>query len=444
MFAFLHQLVNLSKKDLQKRCLLMKKHKKIWLWGIIIILIGAAWLGGNFYYTKERQINRIVANLQEPKNGMAQYVTASTPDMEVTDESLKPLQNYFKEHHSAAKRLAHNLWHNRDHGEIKLIEDGRYFLLFPKYKLWIQVYRPQVKTNHAGSTLTVNQKDYGEMEGGNQNYYQDLGLVFPGRYHILVKSKVNGRKLDADSIVNIWSNKTIDMTIKTATFQVRSVPGSTIYVNDRKVGKLNDHGSYTFKNYPIAKRMEIYIKSKADGKTIKSEKVTDLAQSISSEFANSEDDVTDYDGTTEYQGNGEKDVYQDAEGDYIVNPIWPGLIKVEDAAKLLYNNFKAPNKLDFEKGKENADYKELAKQLKKWHHQKGLKKLSVRVKVLSVLPGQRNYSKVDYEVTLTRKYKDKRKKKERLSYQDAIFHQKDGHQLIQTLGNTKLKKVNKS
>ena len=422
----------------------MKKHKKIWLWGIIIFLIGAAWLGGNFYYTKERQINRIVANLQEPKNGMAQYVTASKHDMEVTDESLKPLQNYFKEHHSAAKRLAHNLWHNRDHGEIKLIEDGRYFLLFPKYKLWIQVYRPQVKTNHAGSTLTVNQKDYGEMEGGNQNYYQDLGLVFPGRYHILVKSKVNGRKLDADSIVNIWSNKTIDMTIKTATFQVRSVPGSTIYVNDRKVGKLNDHGSYTFKNYPIAKRMEIYIKSKADGKTIKSEKVTDLAQSISSEFANSEDDVTDYDGTTEYQGNGEKDVYQDAEGDYIVNPIWPGLIKVEDAAKLLYNNFKAPNKLDFEKGKENADYKELAKQLKKWHHQKGLKKLSVRVKVLSVLPGQRNYSKVDYEVTLTRKYKDKRKKKERLSYQDAIFHQKDGHQLIQTLGNTKLKKVNKS
>lgn len=164
------------------------------------------------------------------------------------------------------------------------------------------------------------------------------------------------------------------MKIKTATFQVRSVPGSTIYVNDRKVGKLNDHGSYTFKNYPIAKRMEIYIKSKADGKTIKSEKVTDLAQSISSEFANSEDDVTDYDGTAEYQGNGEKDVYQDAEGDYIVNPIWPGLIKAEDAAKLLYNNFKAPNELDFEKGKENADYKELAKQLKKWHHQKGLKK----------------------------------------------------------------------
>ena len=98
------------------------------------------------------------------------------------------------------------------------------------------------------------------MEGGNQNYYQDLGMVFPGRYHILVKSKVNGRHLDADSIVNIWSDKTVDMKIKTATFQVRSVPNGTIYINDRKAGKLNQHGSYTFKNYPIAKRMEIYIR----------------------------------------------------------------------------------------------------------------------------------------------------------------------------------------
>lgn len=422
----------------------MKKHKKIWISGVIILLIGIAWLIGNFYYTKERQIDRIVAKMQDPKTELAQYVTASTPDMDVTDKSLKPLQNYFKEHHSAVKRLAYNLRHNRDHGEIRLIQDGRNFLLFPKYKLWIQVYRPQVKTNHANSTLTVNQKDYGEMEGGNQNYYQDLGMVFPGRYHILVKSKVNGRHLDADSIVNIWSDKTVDMKIKTATFQVRSVPNGTIYINDRKAGKLNQHGSYTFKDYPIAKRMEIYIKSKADGQTIKSERVTDLSQSISSEFSNSEDDVTDYDGTAEYQGNGEKDVYQDAEGDYIVNPIWPGLIKVGDAAKLLYNTLKSPNADDFENGKENADYKKIAKQLKEWHKKKGIKKLSVKIKVFSVLPGKRNYSRINYEVTFIKKYKDKSKKKERLSYQNAVFHQKDGKQLIQTLGDCKLIKTKTS
>ena len=282
------------------------------------------------------------------------------------------------------------------------------------------------------------------MNGGNQNYYQDLGLVFPGRYHILVKSKVNNRKLDADSIVNIWSNKTVDMKIKTATFQIRSVPNGVVYINDHKAATLNKKGHYTFKDYPLAKRMEIFVKSKVDGQTIKSENVTDLSQSISSEFSDSEDDVTDYDGAADYQGNGEKDVYQDAEGDYIVNPIWPGLIKVENAARMLYTNFKKPMVTNFENGKENADYKKIEQQIKKWKKDKKLKKFNVEVKVLSVLPGKRNYSKIDYEVTFVKKYKYKSKKTEKLLYRDAVLHLVNGHQEIQTLGKCKLIKTKTS
>lgn len=422
----------------------MKKHKKIWTLGVIIVVLGALITIGNFYYTKDRQISRIVANLRNPHADMSKYVVASTPDMNVTAASLKPLQNYFKERKAATERLDYNLRHNRDSQEIQLVESGRYFLIFTRYKLRVQCYRPQIKTNHAGSILKIDNKNYGEMDGGDQNYYQDMGLVFPGRYHVLVKSKVNGRKLDADSIVNIWSNKTVDMNIKTATFQVRSVPNGVIYVNDRKVAKLNKYGNYTFKDYPIAKRMEIYIESKADGKTIKSEKVTDLSQSISSDFSDSEDDVTDYDSTANYQGNSEKDVYQDAEGDYIVNPIWPGLIQVGDAAKLLYNNFKKPNADDFENGKDNPDYQKIAKQIKAWKKKKDLKKYGVEVKVVSVFPGERNYSDVDYEVTLIREYQDKSKKKEKLSYQNAVFHAVNGKQEIQTLGKCKLIKTKTS
>ena len=34
----------------------MKKHKKLWSTGIIIVLIGILVAAGNFYYTKDRQI----------------------------------------------------------------------------------------------------------------------------------------------------------------------------------------------------------------------------------------------------------------------------------------------------------------------------------------------------------------------------------------------------
>ena len=424
----------------------MKKHKKIWILGILILLIAAFTGLGSLYYTKDRQIKRLVMNLQNPNAEMAQFVEPSTPDMNVTDASLKPLQNYFQEHRQAAKRLADNLRHNRDNTEIRLVESGRHLLIFPKYKLRVQCFRPQVKTNHANSTLYVNKRDYGQMQGGNQNYYQDLGLVFPGRYHVLVKSKVNGRKLDADSIVNIWSDKTVDMQIKTATFQIRSVPKGVIYINDRQAGKLNEDGTYTFKDYPIAKRMEIYIKSKVDGQTIKSEKVTDLAQSIIPEFSDTDNDVADYDSTREYQGNSEKDVYQDTEGDYIVNPIWPGLIKIGDAARILYDNFKKPNAADFENGKDNPDYQKVIKQLKVWKKKKNFKKLNVEIRVHSVMPGKRNYSKVDYDVAFIRKFKNKKKKTEKLSYRNAVFRYVDKTYQIQTLGDEQIienKKSNK-
>lgn len=268
--------------------------------------------------------------------------------MNVTDSSLKPLQSYFKEHKQAANRLAYNLRHNRDSGEIQLVESGRYFLFFPNTRCVCKsiVRRLRPTTLVQLWWLTTKLWSNGRWQ---PELLPRFRHGFPGRYHISVKSTVNGRKLDADSIVNIWSNKTVDMNIKTATFQIRSVPNGVIYVNDRKVGKLNKYGNYTFKDYPIAKRMEIYIQSTVNGKKIKSETVRDLSQSISSEFSDSEDDVTDYDNTADtYQGNSEKDVYQDEEGDYIVNPIWPGLIQAGDAARMLYNNFKEPDAEAFE------------------------------------------------------------------------------------------------
>ena len=155
--------------------------------------------------------------------------------------------------------------------------------------------------------------------------------------------------------------------------------------------------------------------------------------------------MADYDSANaNYQGNDEKDVYQDVEGDYIVNPIWPGLIKAQDAAKLLYDNFKEPDSTLFENGKENSDYKKIAEQVKKWKKKKDLKKYSVEVKIISVLPGKHNYSKVNYEVTFVKKYKDKSKKKEKLLYQDAVLHFVNKKQQIQTLGKCKLIKIKTS
>lgn len=411
---------------------MQRRHPKLLALLIFLIAFGLFYVWGAFYYQENRQLDRIVNAISDPSQSLARYVTASDPDLEVTDAKLKPLQNYFKENKNAAKQLKNNLRKGKDTDQIKLVESGTHFLLFPKYTLRVQVYRPQVQSNHPNSTLTVDKKNLGKMEGADQNFYSDLGQVFPGRYHLLVKTSVSGRKLKADAIVNVWSDKTINMTIKTGTFQIRSVPNGIVYINDRKAKKLDQYGRATFKNYPLAKNTELYIKSKYQGKTIQSEKVKDLSSSISSEFSNSDDDVNDYGTPAAYAGNQQKDVYQDVEGDYIVNPLWPGLIDQKEAGQLLYRNYLKPDETAFEKGKDSSEYKTLQKEVKAF--KKNKKKIKLTVKINKILPAGDNYSTVSYQLVYN--YREKGKKhKQVINYENALFHNVSQTQVIQKLGS---------
>lgn len=407
------------------------KHKALIVVAFLIVFGGIFYAYGEFYYQKDKQIDRLVQNLQKPDVNISSYVSAANPDMKVTNESLKPLQSYFKENKNAAKELKSNLKSGKDGGQIWLIQSGSHFLIFPKYVLRVKVYRPQVETNHPNSILSVNGRSLGKMEGGDQNFYQELGMVFPGRYHIAVSTKVQNRDLKADSVTNIWSDKTINMTIKTGTFQVYSVPNGEVYINDRKVKKLDKNGRAIFKNYPLSQNMELYVKSSYDGKTIKSYKVKDLSSSIESEFSKSDDTVSDYGNFPAYNGNQKDDVYQDVEGDYVVNPHWPGLIDENEAEKILTENYTKTVKDAFETGKENADYKALQKAIKLFNKDKSHLKLEVQV--TQILPAGKNYSEVDYQLVYKYTYKKKKYRKV-INYHDAIFHKVGDKQLIKSLG----------
>lgn len=398
---------------------------------LVLLLVLASLYGwGHFYYQRSNQIERIVLAVNNPKDNLAQYVTGKDPDLKVTNANLKPLQNYFAKNPQAYQKLVHNLKNNRTNSQISLSQTGTYFFIFPKYTLRVPVFRPQVKTNHANSELTVDKKKLGIMQGANQNYYSELGMVFPGRYHLSVKTKVGKRLLTSDSVVNIWSDKTINMAIKTASFQIRSVPNGVVYLNDKKLTTLNEHGQASFTKYPLTKSMELYVESSYQGQKIKSETVKDLATAIKSDFADSDDSIDDYDQTN-YAGNQKQDVYQDVEGDYVVNPLWTGLISKQEAGRLLYQTYLKLNVANFDKQKKNKSYQALKKSLTTFKKHK--QNLKLAVNILQILPAGDNYSSVDYQLVYKFKVNGKNKKL-RQTFHKALFHMKDKTQLIQALG----------
>lgn len=406
-----------------------KKHKILIFLTLFIVVIVAALYGyGSYYYQKDKQITRILTMLKNPNADLSNLVQGTDPDINITKESLEPLQNYYKKNSQQLKELAQSIRNNQYDGQIQLVENGEYFLVFPKYELKIKVYQPQVETNNPNSRLTVNGQNYGTMTGAGQNYYQKLGLIFPGKYHLLVNTKVAGRKLKADSVVDIWSDKTIDMLIRTATFRIRSVPKGAVYINDKKVATLDKSGQYIFKDYPIAKNMELQIKTKSNGKTISSVPVTNLGQILSQQNANTAEGSTDYNHKVSYLGNKNTAVYQDADGNYIVNPFWNGLIQAKQASSILANNFAKVDAASFKNGNKNTSYKKLKKEVTDLFKTYKAKKWKIQVTVKSILPLTNNRSEVRFEVV----YKHGHHKI--VASEDyAIFQSQNNQQLIEKI-----------
>ena len=419
---------------MKKRDSILKNKKKEWStkhkWLIAItvicaVLIACGYGYGKYYYQKDKQIDRIITSMKSINSDLSKFVQPVDPDIKVTKTSLEPLQNYYHKYPQKLTQLSQNLHNGQYDGQIQLVKNGEYFMIFPKYQLRIKVYQPQVETNNPNSYLTVNGNNLGTMTGGGQNYYQNLGLIFPGEYHLVVNTKVDDRKLKSDSLVDIWSNKTIDMLIKTATFRIQSVPNGDVYINDKKIAKLDKSGYYLFENYPMSKNMTLYIQTKYKDKTIKSEPVNNLAQIIKQQLPNTVEGNRDYNHTKHYLGNKKTAVYRDTDGNYIVNPLWSGLIQAKDASSILAHNFLKVDPDNFVKGDKNKGYKKLKREVNVARKEYKSKKLSAQVTVKSVIPSGTNRSVVRFDAI----YKYKHKKLV-IMENYASFENKDGIQLI--------------
>ncbi|MGN1272733.1 MAG: zinc-ribbon domain-containing protein, partial [Lactobacillus sp.] len=174
--------------------------------GVLVVALIGFYAWGSSYYSMDNQVDRITSKLPDPSQDLSPYVTADSASVKVTKDAVKPLQEYYKEHQPAVTKLNSNLKADIGNSNISLVKNGRYWLLFPKYKLQVKTYQPQIVTNHANSVVKVNGQNIGSLSKNSKGYYKKMGLIFPGKYHVVVTSQVAGRKLSATSTANIFGN----------------------------------------------------------------------------------------------------------------------------------------------------------------------------------------------------------------------------------------------
>ncbi|AIS08732.1 hypothetical protein LACWKB8_0423 [Lactobacillus sp. wkB8] len=394
----------------------MKKRNKILLicLGILVVAFAAFYAWGSNHYQRNNQISQIAASLKNPHADLAPYVVSENPNASVTTAALKPTQEYYADHYVEADKMAEAFKYGNQYENVSLVQNGRYLLLFPKYCLQLKTYSPQIRTNHANSTIYINNKKFGGVDGSGEDYYKKVTPLFPGKYHIEVKSTASGHQLSADKSTNIFSNKEIDMNIKTVNFMIKSIPAAAIYINDKNVGNLDKKGNKVFKDYPVTDDMKIYVVTKVDGKTIKSE-------------------------TVDYDEMGFED--DDDSSSNVIKPEWPGLISKDDAEDILENDFNSPEEDDFIGGAENKGYQELHSQNSGFNNDDDINDYNMECSVVSITPAPNNCSSVTYKITYTFEHDDFEHKQVML-YTGGLFKQTgdsdDGSQKIKSIGNGKI------
>lgn len=402
----------------------MKKKTKV------LITIGVAFLAaftifyswGSSHYSKENQINRIKTDLIDTKSGLAKDVIADNSSMQVTDEALKPTQTYFAEHHSDANQLINNLKQDRPYYKIYLVQSGHHLLFFPKYVLKVPTISTAVVTNHASSTVSVNNKNVGSVKEGNFNsenqdnkYGIKLNRLFVGTYHVKVKSNISGKNLSTTSNYDLWSNGAIDMSIRTENFTVKSIPGATLYLNGKDVGTLNKKGKISFKDYPVTDKLKIYVEAKVGKDNLKSQEIN--------------------------YGDIQYDNANDSHK--TIEPEWDGLISKEDAQRILEDNFRNPDEDAFLNGAENKSYQELRKMDKGYDEDENITSYDMSCSVVSISPAPNKSSSVVYKITFTFE-SDDTERKQVLLYKGASFSLSDSDeedeasQKIKSIGNGKI------
>ncbi|GAA0809855.1 zinc ribbon domain-containing protein [Ligilactobacillus aviarius] len=358
--------------------------------GVVIVALIAFFVWGNNYYSETNQIDRIAQDLSSTKKDASGIVTTSDPNLKITSSTVKPLQEYFENNKDDLNSLVSDVESGASLHGITLVQDGHYWLFFPKYKLNVPAAYAKVETNHAGSTVYVDGKNVGKATGSDGEYTKNVGPYFPGTHTFQVKTNVNGRNLqtnqDAD---DIWGQSNDEqMTITTATFKVKSIAGATVLLDGKNVGKLDGNGELEFKDYPITKGLELQVQANVNGKTVTSKKMN---------------------------------VYDQVEDDTkTLSPKFAGVISESDAQSLLSAAFDQSTATSdqgadlYQNQEGNSDFKQVKQMFDGFNKNDNNDSYTTDVTVKSIMPGGDGKSDVVYDV----KY---------------VFDRSDGSQLAQVM-----------
>lgn len=392
-----------------------QKTKISWIVGVVVVvlLIGGYMFGKN-YYSADKQLDRIVTALSSDGD-LAKYATTDDPSMKINDKNLQPTQKYFKTHKAQLAKFKSSMRNTGSYQNFELKQDGKYLLLFPKYKLNITPAYVTLHTNHAGVKFYQGNKKLATATSDKKSY--KAGPYAPGTYSFKTKGTISGNKMQNSATRDLTkSSDDIQMDLKTVSFTIKGFPGSEVYLNDEKLGKIGNTGKYRVTDKPEKGNMEVHLEYKVNDKAVSSKTVNVVKKLTEAQYYGTPSAIT---------------------------PKFEGVISKSDAQTLFENAFiDAQNQSDdaadsFKDGQNNKDFNELYEMSKAFDDDDDIYTFDYEVDVKSVAPGENGTSAVNFQVKFNFDKEDERKVQV-FSYPGVVSKDGDDYVINKLGGATKV------
>ncbi len=279
-----------SYTEVQSETKPVKSKKNLFLIiGFVIIaalLFGAYKFGAN-KFSKEKQVNVMIEAFQKKDiNAIAEFVKAEDPSLKVKTEDIKAYIRYLKENPSYNKELLSYLQKEtvdqkltKDKASFKdgqIVEDGKEWFLYPKYKLSMKSYYMSVSTTAKNAEIYVNDKKEAELSSDKTS--KELGPYFPGTYTVKAAAKTELTELETEEEVDLADEKSgkveVDLSLEGNYVTISSDESdATVFVNGKKRGKLT-YGSYELGPVATDETVEVHLEKTTNFGVVKSDSVT--------------------------------------------------------------------------------------------------------------------------------------------------------------------------
>lgn len=252
---------------------------------VIALLIGMYQFGA-YRFSKEKQVRAFIQAIeQQDVKQFKSFLKVKGDGVIVKEKEIQSYLRYIKEHPSYYQELKaylsgqmreESIGEKRERfPDVKVIEDGEKWFLYPTYKLQVQPYYVTVQTNTKDAVLYVNDKKVAKVIDAERK--NKIGPYFPGVYRVKAVAKMDFVTLEnKKEVALIGENKkniAVELPLEGYYVTIESNEDeAAVYVNGKQYGHL-EKGSYELGPVATDETVEVYLEKNMDGETVLTDRV---------------------------------------------------------------------------------------------------------------------------------------------------------------------------